>query len=207
MFNVRPYKQTDESAVYRICKESCRDACHTDVVGNSQYPELVPDKLVGALLTLSPQYCSVIEDEAGDVCGYFAAALDANAFHKQYQMAWAPVMQAKYPPSEMENAPSPTKEMGMSFHEELVPPAEEVLSRSPSLVQAAILPSAAMLDSYALQRAAVSVFSALHANGSSGAHVELPALAAHAQSVYTDLGFVTAPSANPAEICTLGRLI
>ena len=53
------------------------------------------NRLVGALLTLSPEYCFVVEDEEG-LCGYLAAALDAKKFWKKYELAYLPEMREKY---------------------------------------------------------------------------------------------------------------
>ena len=52
-------------------------------------------RLVGALLTLSPEYCFVAEDDSG-VCAYLVAALDAKKFWAKYEIAYLPEMREKY---------------------------------------------------------------------------------------------------------------
>ena len=52
-------------------------------------------RLLGALLTLSPDYSFVVEDELG-VCGYLAATLHAKSFWKKYEVAYLPEMREKY---------------------------------------------------------------------------------------------------------------
>jgi hypothetical protein len=52
--------------------------------------------LVGGFLTLTPEFCFVVEDDDGLV-GYALAALDAKQFHKKLELAWLPEMCRKYP--------------------------------------------------------------------------------------------------------------
>ena len=52
-------------------------------------------RLVGALLTLSPEYCFVAEDDMG-VCGYLVGARCAKKFWKQYEIAYLPEIREKY---------------------------------------------------------------------------------------------------------------
>ena len=59
-------------------------------------------RLVGGFLTLTPEFCLVVEDDVGLV-GYALAALDAKQFHKKLELAWLPEMCRKYPRPE-ENA-------------------------------------------------------------------------------------------------------
>ena len=54
------------------------------------------DRLVGAFLALSPEYCFVIEDDSG-VYGYVLAAVNVPDFAIKVDMAWLPAMREKYP--------------------------------------------------------------------------------------------------------------
>jgi protein O-GlcNAcase/histone acetyltransferase len=56
-------------------------------------------RLVGGFLTLTPEFCFVVEDDVGLV-GYALAALDAKQFHKKMELAWLPEMCQKYPQPE-----------------------------------------------------------------------------------------------------------
>jgi protein O-GlcNAcase/histone acetyltransferase len=56
-------------------------------------------RLVGGFLTLTPEFCFVVEDDIGLV-GYALAALDAKQFHKKLELAWLPEMCHKYPQPE-----------------------------------------------------------------------------------------------------------
>lgn len=53
-------------------------------------------RLVGAYLTLCPEFCFVVEDN-GNVIGYALAALNAKEFYQKMQVAWIPEMCSKYP--------------------------------------------------------------------------------------------------------------
>lgn len=53
-------------------------------------------RLVGSMVTLSPECCYVVEDDDG-LMGYCVAALDARHLQQQQQMAWLPAMREKYP--------------------------------------------------------------------------------------------------------------
>lgn len=53
-------------------------------------------RLVGGFLSLTPEFCFVVEDDIG-VVGYALAALDAKQFYKKLELAWLPEMCRKYP--------------------------------------------------------------------------------------------------------------
>lgn len=50
---------------------------------------------MGGLLSLSPDYCFVLEDEDG-ICGYALGTVDVTPFIKKCKIAWIPFMQEKY---------------------------------------------------------------------------------------------------------------
>ena len=52
-------------------------------------------RVVGPLLTLSPELCFVVEDEEG-VMGYVVAAADAKQLRQKMNVAWFPSMCEKY---------------------------------------------------------------------------------------------------------------
>lgn len=57
--------------------------------------DVVVDRLVGGLLTLSSEYGFVLEDEEG-ICGYALGTVDVKPFIKKCQITWIPFMQEKY---------------------------------------------------------------------------------------------------------------
>lgn len=52
-------------------------------------------RLVGGLLSLSLDYCFVLEDEDG-ICGYALGTVDVTPFIKKCKISWIPFMQEKY---------------------------------------------------------------------------------------------------------------
>lgn len=52
-------------------------------------------RLVGGLLSLSPDYGFVLEDDEG-ICGYALGTEDVKPFIKKCEMSWIPFMQEKY---------------------------------------------------------------------------------------------------------------
>lgn len=59
------------------------------------WQDVVVDRLVGGLLTLSSEYGFVLEDEEG-ICGYALGTVDVQPFIKKCQITWIPFMQEKY---------------------------------------------------------------------------------------------------------------
>ena len=53
-------------------------------------------RLVGGFLTLSPEFCMVVEDETG-IVGYVLAALNIKTYNQKLAVSWIPEMQLKYP--------------------------------------------------------------------------------------------------------------
>ncbi|XP_026475031.1 LOW QUALITY PROTEIN: protein O-GlcNAcase-like [Ctenocephalides felis] len=91
LYTIRPYTNSDEARVYRICHETCRDGSDATELFPEHLQGIPADRLVGPFLTLVPEFCMVIED-GRDIVGYACAALDAR-------MAWIPEMCLKYPAS------------------------------------------------------------------------------------------------------------
>lgn len=52
-------------------------------------------RLVGGLLSLSPDYGFVLEDDEG-ICGYALGTADVSPFIKKCKLSWIPFMQEKY---------------------------------------------------------------------------------------------------------------
>ena len=46
-------------------------------------------RCVGGFLTLSPEYCFVVEDDSG-LCGYALAVLDAKGYYNKLEVSWIP---------------------------------------------------------------------------------------------------------------------
>lgn len=94
VYTIRPYVLSDEPCVYEICKKVAALSIEGDLDG--ECGNLLGDKLVGSFLTLSPEYCFVVENEDG-LCGYLLGAPDTRQFEKKLQLAWIPDLLNKYP--------------------------------------------------------------------------------------------------------------
>ncbi|KAK7930837.1 hypothetical protein WMY93_007232 [Mugilogobius chulae] len=90
IYSIRPYYPKDEAAVYKICKEMYFEGM--DDPFSDQEPDLVGDRLVGGLLTLSSDYGFVLEDEES-ICGYAVGTVDVKPFVNKCKLSWLPFMQ------------------------------------------------------------------------------------------------------------------
>uniref|UniRef100_A0A8C6H239 Protein O-GlcNAcase n=1 Tax=Mus spicilegus TaxID=10103 RepID=A0A8C6H239_MUSSI len=131
VYTIRPYFPKDEASVYKICREM-----YDDGVGfpfQSQ-PDLIGDKLVGGLLSLSLDYCFVLEDEDG-ICGYALGTVDVTPFIKKCKISWIPFMQEKYTKPNGDKELSEAEKIMLSFHEEQEVLPETFLANFPSLIK------------------------------------------------------------------------
>ncbi|XP_029850217.3 protein O-GlcNAcase isoform X1 [Ixodes scapularis] len=204
-YTIRPYLPTDEPLIYEVCRKTCDDGMDgTEVF--PEFPNLIGDKLVGGFLTLSNEYCFVVEDETG-ICGYALAALDAQQFNKKLEIAWKPELCLKYPapakePSEML---TPAEEIMSSFHAHPVTVPDVVYKHHPSRVTMSMLPS--ILDPSVSKRLLACVLAALKANGSHGVFSEVTVGDKNIVDFYTKLGFleIALPDFLNDEVFFLGR--
>lgn len=204
-YTIRPYLPSDEPLVYEVCRKTCDDGMDGTQVF-TDFPNLIPDKLVGGFLTLSNEYCFVVEDETG-VCGYALAALDAQQFSKKLEVAWKPELCMKYPAPIKESAEmlTPAEEIMSSFHARAVKVPEVVYKHHPSRVTMSILPS--IMDSSVSKRLLACVLAALKANGSHGVFSQVTAGDKNVVEFYTKLGFleIALPEFLDDDIFFLGR--
>uniref|UniRef100_H2TWU2 Protein O-GlcNAcase n=1 Tax=Takifugu rubripes TaxID=31033 RepID=H2TWU2_TAKRU len=164
LYSIRPYFPKDEAAVYKICKEMyCEGMEDIPVV---EEPDLIGDRLVGGLLTLSSEYGFVLEDEEG-ICGYALGTVDVKPFIKKCQMNWIPFMQEKYNKPDDQKDLTEAEKMMLSFHEEEEGLPESFLSKFPSLIKVDI--HAKVTDPSVAKSMMGCLLSSLKANGSLGA--------------------------------------
>ncbi|XP_037504364.1 protein O-GlcNAcase isoform X2 [Rhipicephalus sanguineus] len=187
-YTIRPYLPSDEPLVYEVCRKTCDDGMDgTEVF--PEFPNLIGDKLVGGFLTLSNEYCFVVEDETG-VCGYALAALDAQQFSKKLEAAWTPELCVKYPAPIKESSEmlTPAEEIMNSFHSRAVKVPDIVYKHHPSRVTISMLPS--IIDSSVSKRLLACVLAALKANGSHGVFSQVTMGDKNVVEFYTKLGFL-----------------
>ncbi|MEQ2160933.1 hypothetical protein GOODEAATRI_004563 [Goodea atripinnis] len=99
LFDLYPYIWDIKSimamaAVYKICKEMYCEGMEDEPFAEGE-PDLIGDRLVGGLLTVSSDYGFVLEDDKG-ICGYALGTADVQPFIKTCKLSWIPFMQEKY---------------------------------------------------------------------------------------------------------------
>ncbi|XP_076812600.1 protein O-GlcNAcase-like [Clavelina lepadiformis] len=197
-FIVRPYVPSDEKSVFEVCCSTHNDGVYSDVF--SEHKQLPADRLVGALLTLSPEYCFVVEDEEG-LCGYLAAALDAKKFWKKYELAYLPEMREKYEkPESNDDEMTQVERMIVELHsseDRFSYASDDLASAYPSLMTLALYSRA---SNNIAKSMTVCLLSALKSHHSSGVHVIVPSDSHHYIDVYTKLGF-SKISTNDDTVC------
>ncbi|XP_041074409.1 protein O-GlcNAcase isoform X5 [Polyodon spathula] len=209
LYSIRPFLPRDKVELYRICR---RLHCKTrDSPDASQcHPDLVGDRLLGAALSLSPEYCFVLEEEE-ELCGCALGVLDIKTFHKKCEATWLPAMREKYPKATATTAPGRTlaQEAVLFFHSERPSYPDSLLHHFPSMVQLDVLPPDLLLDTSVTRSLATCLLSALKANGSKGVFCEVLPTDRTRLEFFTKLGFleIFGSDALTREDIVLGRLL
>ncbi|XP_033757465.1 protein O-GlcNAcase-like isoform X2 [Pecten maximus] len=204
-YHYRPYKCSDESAVYQICLQTCDDGMDgTEVFPDM--PELIGDRILGAMTTLSPENCFVVEDDVG-VCGYAVGTLSARQLQERAKIAWIPAMKEKYPLVQKDQ-PSPADEVIASFHNEQRCIPETVLQKYQSAVRVDFIPNR-VVDYSVPKRLLACALNAIKSSGSEGVHVEMNVGDKCMIDHYRRIGFfpITLQPQDPEDVVYLGRMI
>ncbi|XP_036192111.1 protein O-GlcNAcase isoform X4 [Myotis myotis] len=201
VYTIRPYFPKDEASVYKICREM-----YDDGVGlpfQSQ-PDLIGDKLVGGLLSLSLDYCFVLEDEDG-ICGYALGTVDVTPFIKKCKISWIPFMQEKYTKPNGDKELSEAEKIMLSFHEEQEVLPETFLANFPSLIKVDIHKK--VTDPSVAKSMMACLLSSLKANGSRGAFCEVRPDDKRILEFYSKLGCfeIAKMEGFPKDVVILGR--
>ncbi|XP_022912633.2 protein O-GlcNAcase isoform X1 [Onthophagus taurus] len=187
VYTIRPYLPTDEAQVYQVCTRTCKDGLEDCLPYPDDLKDLQADKIVGAYLTMHPEFCMVVEDESG-IVGYACASPDYKKFRLKVELAWIPEMCLKYPINEDRTDISKfAKESVEYFHNF----KDEVYVSSPthpSSMICSLLPS--VLDQSVSKRLVTCLLAALRANGSFGVHVIMNTNDSYTHAFYGKLGFV-----------------
>ncbi|XP_078269416.1 protein O-GlcNAcase isoform X2 [Rhinoraja longicauda] len=202
VYAIRPYFPKDEASVYKICKEMYDDDMDADLM--SDQPDIIGDSLVGGFLTLSPDYCFVLEDE-GSVCGYALGTVDVNPYARKCKVSWIPAMREKYNKPEASKELSEEQKMMLSFHEEQEGLPEHFLTSFPSLIKVDV--HSKVTDPSVAKSMMGCLLSSLKANGSRGAFCEVKPSDRRGLEFYSKLGFLELAKMEgfPKEMLVLGR--
>uniref|UniRef100_A0A8C4VU96 Protein O-GlcNAcase n=3 Tax=Gopherus evgoodei TaxID=1825980 RepID=A0A8C4VU96_9SAUR len=201
VYTIRPYFPKDEASVYKICREMYDDG--VDQPFHSQ-PDLIGDKLVGGLLSLSLDYCFVLEDEDG-ICGYALGTVDVTPFIKKCKISWIPFMQEKYSKPNGDKELSEAEKIMLSFHEEQEVLPETFLANFPSLIKIDIHKK--VTDPSVAKSMMACLLSSLKANGSRGAFCEVRPDDKRILEFYSKLGCfeIAKMEGFPKDVVILGR--
>ncbi len=183
-FVVRPFRPSDEAAVYAVCLQTA-DAGR-DATALYDDPALPGHLYVGPYLTLEPELALMLEDGFG-VCGYALAALDSHLFYERFQREWLPPLRGRYPtPNGDPSIWSASEAVRAQFHApDIFWP--EPHADFPSHLHIDLLPRAqgqgngrVLMD---------TLLTALRQRGSPGVHLGMHVANARALRFYTRLGF------------------
>uniref|UniRef100_A0A8C6SXR8 Protein O-GlcNAcase n=1 Tax=Neogobius melanostomus TaxID=47308 RepID=A0A8C6SXR8_9GOBI len=203
IYSIRPYYPKDEPSVYKICKEMYCEG--TEDPFSDQKPDLIGDRLVGGLLTLSSDYGFVLEDEEG-ICGYALGTVDVKPFVKKCKLSWIPFMKEKYHKPDGEKDLTEAEKMILSFHEEEEEGLPETfLSNFPSLIKVDI--HAKVTDPSVAKSMMGCLLSCLKANGSHGAFCKVRQSDKRMLDFYGKLGCfeVAQMEGFPKDVIIMGR--
>nr|CAG4651614.1 EOG090X01OH [Triops cancriformis] len=181
VYTIRPYLDSDESQVYRICEQLYNSKIAPSLL--AKHPQLIGDKLLGAFLALSTELCFVVEDDTG-IVGYAVAAANAKQFLQRCQVAWVPELERKYAAVLQDEF---VKELMESLQKDRSE-AEVFYNQHPSQLSVGLLSSIG--DQSVAKRLVTCVVAALRAHGSSGCHVEVELEDTTAVEFYGKLGFM-----------------
>ncbi|XP_041646297.1 protein O-GlcNAcase isoform X2 [Cheilinus undulatus] len=203
IYSIRPYFPKDESAVYKICREM-----YCEGLGDSPFsdddPDLIGDRLVGGLLTLSSDYGFVLEDDEG-ICGYALGTVDVKPFIKKCKLSWIPFMQEKYHKPDCQKDLTEAEKMMLSFHEEEEGLPDSFLSNFPSLIKVDI--HGKVTDPSVAKSMMGCLLSSLKANGSRGAFCKVRQTDKRMLDFYSKLGCfeVAKMEGFPKDVIIMGR--
>ncbi|XP_068597335.1 protein O-GlcNAcase [Brachionichthys hirsutus] len=203
LYSIRPYFPKDEAAVYKICKEMYCEGLE-DVPSSDEDPDLIGDRLVGGLLSLSSEYGFVLEDDEG-ICGYALATVDVKPFLNKCNLSWIPFMQEKYNKPDCEKDLTEAEKMMLSFHEEEEGLPDSFLSNFPSLIKVDI--HAKVTDPSVAKSMMGCLLSSLKANGSLGAFCKVRQIDKRMLDFYGKLGCfeVAKMEGFPKDVIIMGR--
>ncbi|KFP67603.1 Bifunctional protein NCOAT, partial [Cariama cristata] len=167
VYTIRPYFPKDE--VRCVCPSQWLNCCTWTLEGLKR--DFVARVLnLRGLLTLSLDYCFVLEDEDG-ICGYALGTVDVTPFIKKCKMSWIPFMQEKYTKPNSDKELSEAEKIMLSFHEEQEVLPESFLANFPSLIKIDIHKK--VTDPSVAKSMMACLLSSLKANGSRGAFCEV----------------------------------
>lgn len=206
LYTFRPYCFADEANLYSVCYRTLHDGDEFIERCPENLRSVLADRYLGPFLTLTPQFCMVIEDNHSEVVGYACAALDVKNFIRNLEQCWIPEMCLKYPlailgqsPSEGNESPKDTanalpqmiRDCITYFHNFSEDYPTCVMNSHPSLLSCRILKPHIIEDETMCKRVITLLLAALRTHGTSfGTHVCVNKTDRFLYQFYAKLGFV-----------------
>ncbi|ALW88331.1 GNAT family N-acetyltransferase [Deinococcus actinosclerus] len=187
MFTLRPARETDRAALYRICLET--GASGEDATHLYADPLILGHVYAGPYLTYAPEFAFVLEDQrSGEVMGYVLGTPDTAAFEATLERGWWPPLRDLYPdPAAVPRAArTPDERIAHLIHHPPRAP-RDVLAEYPAHLHIDLLPGA---QGGGRGRALMTtLLGALRVAGVRGLHLGVGESNVRAQGFYRHLGF------------------
>ncbi|KAM8706923.1 hypothetical protein ACLKA7_011083 [Drosophila subpalustris] len=215
-YQIRPYRSSDETEINKICTRTYlqwqSNEDDDEILLPAHLADIVADAVVGAHLTLQPEFCVVAHDNTDSIVGYACGALDVNAFQRNVDICWLPELREKYPRTLLETdaagsskAHKMVAEFVETFHNCAAVCPSEVFGTFPALLSAGTLREAEQRDNGIVKRLLTVLLAALRANGCFGVHVCVPEQDTEQMSFYTKIGFIEVYRNEISKCIYLGR--
>ncbi|KAH8281080.1 hypothetical protein KR054_010184 [Drosophila jambulina] len=222
---LRPYCPADEEHVNEVCTRTYLQwQREPDGGGCISLPlpasvaSIVADGMVGAFVTLSPEFSIVAYDDNNCIVGYACAALDVSIFRRNQELCWYTEMREKYP----KELGLPESETGEALAQLVARFVEqfhgsssgsegaeqcpvEVSGSFPAVICAGTFREAEERDSGISKRLLTVLLAALRANGCFGVHVCIPERDVGQVNFYTRIGFVDVYREEATKCIYMGR--
>jgi ribosomal protein S18 acetylase RimI-like enzyme len=192
--SIRPYRDGDIDALYRICLQTGDDG--EDATSLFEDPEILGHVFVAPYVLFEPSLIFVAEDEAG-VGGYIVGALDSSTFEKRLDADWWPMLRDRYraPSSELPPDQWAADQRAAHFvHVPLTIP-DELAEDYPSHLHINLVPR---LQAQGLGRRLIdTLIGTLRVQGSVGLHFFVSPANQRAVGFYQHLGFTMISAEGP----------
>lgn len=187
MLEIRPYQESDEAAVRRICLLTGDDGGDATAL----YPDadLLSDIFAIPYTVFDPALCFVAVDaDDGRVLGYIVGTADSSRFARQFRQRWLPQVSGRHqdPPEQPDWADDPQGAMAWRLHH---PRADDsgLLDDYPAHLHVDLLPEAQGRG--AGKALMLQFLDAARAHGAQGVHLGVSPTNTGARGFYARLGF------------------
>ncbi|CAL8115404.1 unnamed protein product [Orchesella dallaii] len=184
-FTIRPYRSSDEAAVYKICTMTYKDGLSAadEFV---RIPELPGEITIGGFLNLCPEVSFVVEDNNEVIIGVAVAALNAKEYRRRLKVSWFEMLSKKYPVAS-EGDSQLVKDAIAALQADVNEIPEDVLTNHPAELKFIVV--APLVDPSVPKRLVTCILAALRANGVFGCFIEVSKDENYFMDLFKKLGF------------------